>query len=424
MISSARAGKAPQQAYVWVWLPGRTDPVVAGQVARTERGLQFNYGRSYLERKEAIALYDPELPLRPGLLPLLPGLTMPNCLRDACPDAWGRRVILHNVTGRSQADPDELTELTYMLASGSERIGALDFQASPSEYIPRVQEQASLEHLLEAAELLEQGAALPSALELALLHGTSLGGARPKALLTDRETSYVAKFSSTNDVFPVVQAEFVAMRLARLVGLDAAPVELVRIADKDVLLVQRFDRHKTQAGWQRKMVVSALTLLELDELMARYASYEDLAEIIRFRFTQPQATLKELFARVIFNVLCGNTDDHARNHAAFWDGRQLRLTPAYDICPQNRSGNEASQAMLIQDRDRSSRLENCLAAARQFLLSQSEARAIIEQQIEGLHRHWDAVCDAAGLTVVERRRLWGRQFCNPFAMPPYEREVE
>src|SRR3546814_2737221 len=97
-------------------------------------------------------------------------------------------------------------------------------------------------------------------------------------------------------------------------------------------------------------------MLGLDEMMARYASYQDLAEIVRHRFTDPSAILRQLFARIVFNILCGNTDDHARNHAAFWDGERLTLTPAYDICPQGRSGQEASQAMLISGQNRMSRI--------------------------------------------------------------------
>ncbi|OLO11096.1 hypothetical protein BTW10_11550 [Chromohalobacter japonicus] len=86
------------------------------------------------------------------------------------------------------------------------------------------------------------------------------------------------------------------------------------------------------------------------------------------RQTDPKQTLRELYARIVFNILCGNTDDHARNHAAFWDGRMLSLTPAYDICPQGRTGNEATQAMLIKGENRMSTLHSCLAAAPAFLL--------------------------------------------------------
>lgn len=408
----------PGEAYVWIWLPGRTAPVVAGRLAPAAGGLRFNYGKSYLERPDAIPLYLPELPLKTGLLPLLPGLVMPGCLRDASPDAWGRRVIINHLLGRAgrEVDTAVFSELTYLLESGSDRIGALDFQASPTEYAPRLAEQAELGQLLEAAGRVEKGLPLPPELEGALLHGTSIGGARPKALLDDGERKYVAKFSSSTDLYSVVKAEFVAMRLAALLGLEVAPVQLVEVAGRDVLLVERFDRYKVAGGWQRKAVVSALTILELDEMMARYAGYEQLAEVVRHRFAAPGAALRELFGRLVFNVLCGNTDDHARNHAAFWDGERLRLTPAYDICPQARGGNEATQAMLIHGENRLSRLAVCIAAAPQFLLAEDEARAIINRQIEGIKEHWDAVCDQAGLSAVDRGMLWGRQFLNPDAL--------
>src|SRR3546814_15673037 len=106
------------------------------------------------------------------------------------------------------------------------------------------------------------------------------------------------------------------MRLAARAGLNVAPVKLARALGKDVLLVERFDRAPKEDDWTRRGVVSALTLLALDETEARYASYEDLATVIRHRFVDPAATPAELYARIIFNILCGHTDDHARNHAA------------------------------------------------------------------------------------------------------------
>lgn len=90
---------APKEAFVWVWLPGEIEPVVAGRLAVAGDHLLFNYGRSFLSRNNAIPLYEPELPLRPGVLPLLNGLRMPSCVRDAAPDAWGRRVILNRRLG-------------------------------------------------------------------------------------------------------------------------------------------------------------------------------------------------------------------------------------------------------------------------------------------------------------------------------------
>ncbi len=418
MISSA----GYKEAFVWIWLPGETEPVVAGRLEADNGQLLFNYGRSYLERvndaRPAIPIHEPELPLRAGELPLLSGLRMPGCIRDASPDAWGRRVIINKKLGPKAdgTDTDELDELTYLLESGSDRIGALDFQQSPTEYVPRSATNATLQELVQSADRVEQGIPLTPELDQGLLQGSSIGGARPKALIEDRGVKFVAKFSSSSDVYNVIKAEFIAMRLAALAGLDVAPVELASAAGKDVLLVRRFDRNYSEKGWTRKLMVSALTLLGLDEMMARYASYEVLAEIIRHRFSDPKQTLRELFKRLVFNVLCGNTDDHARNHAAFWDGKELSLTPAYDICPQGRTGNEASQAMLISGNDNSSRLVTCLESAHNFLLSRADAAALINDLQAAIEEHWNTVCAEAQLGEVDKRLLRGRQFLNPWSI--------
>ncbi len=413
-----------EQAFVWVWLPGQTEPVVAGRIFRNGQLLSFNYGRSYLARGDAIPLYLPELPLVSGAITPLPGLLMPSSLRDAAPDAWGRRVILNRLLGRQarDGDVDHIDELSYLLESGSDRIGALDFQASATDYVPRAAIGATLEELIQSAERVEAGIPLTPELDRALHHGSSLGGARPKALLTDGTTKYVAKFPAAGDVQNVVKAEYVAMRLAAAVGLNVAPVRLVRTQGKDVLLVERFDRVAVGEDWSRRAMVSALTLLELDEMMARYASYEVLAEIIRHRFAAPRETLLELFGRLVFNILCGNTDDHARNHAALWDGAALSLTPAYDICPQARAGGEAGQAMLIHGARRDSRLALCLDAADAFLLTREAADAIVDQQIAIIGERYDAVSAEAGLTIVERDLMRGRQFLNPYVLQDYRAE--
>lgn len=410
-----------REAFVWIWLPDETTPVVAGRLEADNGNVLFNYGKSYPDRiggqPAAMPIYEPELPLQAGALPLPEGLTMPGCIRDAAPDAWGRRVIINKKLGLKGADTDtaELDELTYLLESGSDRIGALDFQRSPTEYVPRSANNVSMEELIESAERVEKGVPLTPELDQALFHGSSIGGARPKALIQDQGRKYVAKFSSSTDLYSVVKAEFIAMRLAEIAGLNVAPVKLVKAANKDVLLIERFDRQPKEGNWSRKAMVSALTLLGLDDMMARYASYETLAEIIRHRFTDPKDTLRELFSRLAFNILCGNTDDHARNHAAFWDGESLTLTPAYDICPQGRTGNEASQAMLISGNNNMSQLKSCVEAANHFLLSDEDARAIFAHLIETIENNWSAVCEEASLSEVDKKLFWGRQFLNPYS---------
>ena len=411
-----------KEGYVWIWLPDETKPIVAGKLEAERDILSFNYGKSYLERIKdtppAMSIYQPELPLKYGVLPNLDGLKMPGCIRDSAPDAWGRRVIINKKLGLKGADTDtaSLDELTYLLESGSDRIGALDFQQSSSEYVPRSAKNVSMEELIQSAERVEKGVPLTPELDQALYHGSSIGGARPKALIEEDGTKYITKFSGTTDLYSVVKAEFIAMRLAELAGINVAPVKLVKAANKDVLLIERFDRQLKGKDWTRKSMVSAPTLFGLDDMMARYASYETLAEIIRHRFTEPKNTLKELFSRLLFNILCGNTDDHARNHAAFWDGIQLSLTPAYDICPQGRAGKEAGQAMRIIGNNNFSQFKTCLSAAHNFLLSKDEAYGIFEHQKSVIEQNWQAVCDAAELSEVERNLFWRRQFLNPFSV--------
>ncbi|MDI6834881.1 MAG: type II toxin-antitoxin system HipA family toxin [Rhizobiaceae bacterium] len=406
------------EAFVWMWLPGATVPVVAGRLDQDGERLLFTYGASYRRPQNAISIYEPELPLQEGVIAPINGLPMASCIRDGSPDAWGRRVIINRLTGKKPdtAGVPEISELIFLLQSGSDRIGALDFQASATEYVPRLAAQASLDELLEGAELIEKGVPLTPALDQALNHGTSIGGARPKALVDDDTKKFIAKFSAANDTYSVVKAEFIAMKLASACGLNAAPVSMTRTAHKDVLLIERFDRTHTKDGWTRKAMVSALTMLGLDEMMARYASYEDLAELIRHRFTNAKDTLKELYGRICFNVLCGNTDDHARNHAAFWDGKMLTLTPAYDICPQARTGNEATQAMLIKGAGRASTLATLIAAAPDYHLKETDAAALIEHQVTTIAKRWQEVCDEADLSPVERKLFAGRQFLNSYAL--------
>lgn len=406
------------EAFVWIWLPGETEPVVAGRITQSGDHFVFNYGASYLDRRDAISIYEPELPLRRGLIEPVAGLSMASCIRDGSPDAWGRRVIINRLVGGKAAESEvrDITELTYLLESGSDRIGALDFQQSATEYVPRLKVEASYEELLEAAECIERGIPLTPALDQALNHGTSIGGARPKALIDSGDRKLIAKFSSSTDLYSVVKAEFMAMKLAAACGLDVAPVSMIAAGGKDVLLIERFDRIKVDGGWQRRAMVSALTLLGLDEMMARYASYEVLAEIVRHRFSEPKATLRELYGRVVFNILCGNTDDHARNHAAFWDGAMLTLTPAYDICPQGRTGNEATQAMLIKGENRMSTLAACIDAAPDFRLSEDDAAAIIDNQIAAIAGKWDWACELALLSETDRRLFAGRQFFNAYCI--------
>lgn len=412
---------AADAAFAWIWLPGAEAPVVAGRVDRRAGQLIFGYGRSYLARPDAMPIYAPELPLRPGVIEPLNGLDVANCLLDAAPDSWGRRVIITRLLGASAGADAELDVLTYLLHAGSDRIGALDFQESPTEYVPRRHETATLDDLETASELIQAGEPVPPALEAALTAGSSVGGARPKALLRAGDRKLIAKFSSLTDSYPIVRGEFLAMSMARRCGLDVATVELTAANGKDVLLVERFDR--IPGTERRRLQVSALTMLGIPETAPREASYGGLAQVMRERFTQPRLALRELFARAAFNILCGNTDDHARNHAAFWDGRMLTLTPAYDICPYLRGGGEATQAMRLgapSDPYRFSQVAGLVERSAIFGLDAGDAREIVEQQLTTIAEQWDEACDEARLAAGERQ-LFRRVFPHPYALDGFTR---
>ena len=120
-----------------------------------------------------------------------------------------------------------------------------------------------------------------------------------------------------------------------------------------------------------------------------------------------------------FNILVGNTDDHARNHAAFWDGAQLELTPAYDICPQHRNSREASQAMLM-GKERRSQLKHCLNIAKDFHLRDEHAADIVTNQVKIINTEWDKICEEAQLSNIDQKLFWRRQFLNELAFEGVE----
>jgi serine/threonine-protein kinase HipA len=404
-------------AFVWAWLPGADEPVVAGRLSRYGEGYRFAYGESYLARPNAISLYSPELPLRPGWIDPPEGLPMAGSLWDGSPDSWGQRVIIARLTGKhgTAADEVDLDRLTILLESGSNRVGGLDFQARADKYAARM-EPATLDELHAAADALQAGV-LRADLATALVDGTSVGGARPKVLIGDGDAQFIAKLSTSTDTYPVVKAEAASLELARRVGIEVPDSRLTTSLGREVLLVERFDRC---GGGRRRMVVSGLTMLGFgDFLGARYSSYPEMLDVLRSRSTSGAGLARRVFERIVFNIVIGNTDDHARNHAAFWDGAHLDLTPAYDLCSQLRSGTEANQAMDI-DREgrRASKFSVCVNAAHVYGLSRAEAGDIIERQVTTVRESWADVRDLARLTQVESSALFERQILNPYAFTP------
>lgn len=396
------------QAYLWLYLPERTEPVVCGQVAFNGQDHVFRYAQSYRDRQDAIALAPPgcalgELTDEAWVL----DDSLNSAIRDACPDGWGRTLIMRHYAHTPGLKARELGEMDFLLGAGPERIGALvatrDAESAPQERIPEV----PLETLLEAADRIDQGQALDSHLEAILRLGTGVGGARPKSLFQQEGEYWIAKFRSHRDPADMVGIEAGGMRLAQKTGIRVAETRIVEALGKRVLLVRRFDRQAGSDGTCRRHLMSAMMLLNLDEqgVHAGYSTYLGLADVLRRYARDFETDGPDLFRRMVFNILVGNIDDHVRNHACFWDGRYLELTPAYDVCPQPGAGLIAAQAMVVGQWGRRANLDNAISHCDRFGLGRKDATAMVAHMVKVVRSHWRAVFAEAGVPEGELDEL-------------------
>jgi serine/threonine-protein kinase HipA len=397
------------ELFVWIWLPGHAAPVVCGRLLQQGGRIQFLYGRSYRARLDAIAL-APGMDLDGGPFVARREGQVPGPLADAAPDAWGRRVIEYRHAASA------FGELDYLAFSRGDSVGALHFQDQPDTFVQAPSKPATLSQLRRAADALEHDRPLSPELAAALEHGTSIGGARPKATLRDGKRALIAKFESSSDRWAIVRAEWACLQLAGLCGIDVPKASLETVDGRDVLIVERFDRARTGKAEVRRHMLSALTLLNLDDTEARLASYPDFAEILRRLSQEGAADAAQLYRRMVFNILIGNTDDHAKNHACFWDGLWLTLTPAYDLVPTLRVGQEASQAMEVGQLGRSSTLANALSSAGRFGLTRKAALQVIDEIEDTVKTRWERVFSKCGVQDRSLAQLRERAVLSPVAL--------
>ena len=401
---------------VFIHLPGETEAVPAGRLTMIEQGLQvqastFAYGRRYVARANA-------LPVDPVALALVPGrndeervpaggLAMFGALRDATPDAWGRRVI----ENRLRAPPNGLPESVYLDHAGPHRAGALDVRESPTSppagsALPAV---VDLRHLLDAAARIEEGEPVPAHLGVFFAGGPSVGGARPKAVVTVDGGEWIAKFPARNDPFNVPLVERATLELAREAGLVVPRTRMETLADgRQVMLIERFDREPLAGGMGRRHMVSALTLLALHEQDSPDSSYAAIADAMGVHGVSGQiaSDRHELFARMVYNILVSNDDDHLRNHAFLFDaeGGGWRLSPLYDVVPKPQVAQERMLHLSIGPQGRLARLDNALAGAGRFGLLPPDAARIIDRIVRAV-RIWRDTFEGLGVSVRECDRV-------------------
>jgi serine/threonine-protein kinase HipA len=307
-----------ERVYVYLQLPGSLEVVTAGYFEQTERtGVSmgvFVYSPAYLEREDAVPLDPFELPLRPGRFETVKLKGIFGALRDASPDAWGRRIIERHLNNAT------LSEVDYLLHSPEDRVGALAFGRGKTPPAPttRFNQVIALEKLLKFAAAVEadDSISLPPQFAELIQPGTSMGGARPKNVVESEEGLWIAKFPEKGDRWNNTRVEASMLTLARECGLRACDARVLEAAGADVLLVPRFDRVKIPEGYLRHRFVSALTVVDAGETIADRArwSYLLLADDLRRRSHRASVDLRELFGRMVFNALISNTDDYPRNH--------------------------------------------------------------------------------------------------------------
>ncbi len=391
-----------KEGWVFVDMPGEASPVLAARLVIDGGIGRFVYGKSYLARNDAFPLDPINLPLSTSTQTISGNDGVPAVLLDAGPDNWGKRLmrVLH-----SRQPANKLEEL---LATRGTGVGAIRVSMSRSKPKPTqdFQPLSELENIGESVQrVLDSNEVIPEEVLRQLEPGSSMGGARPKSVVQDDDgVVWIAKFTRPDDLFDQSRAEQLCYLMMRECGIETAETRLTRIAGRSVLLVKRFDI--TAQG--RRHFISAHALKYQPRVRQAdfnlVYSYPALADLIWKLSDVPEAGNAELFSRMVFNVLVGNTDDHLRNHGFLknLNNHQYRLSPAYDVVPQ--PTNQGQQAIALGAFGRGSSVESCRQCGRYFGLEEHAANSSIER-LQQVVAEWERFAEAVELSDVDRRIL-------------------
>jgi serine/threonine-protein kinase HipA len=392
-----------------VYLDVRVGPVAVGRLWTRTRGARatasFEYEQSWLKRRAAFSL-DPELPLTRGQFhtdsPLF------NAFTDPAPDRWGQTLLRRYERARSRKEgrqPRTLSAVDFLVLVDDEtRLGALRFKDPGTDGFltstgRRVPPLLDLPKLLAATTRILDDNESDEDLQLMLAPGTSLGGARPKASVRDKDGQLlIAKFPRNDDEWPVTRWEAATLTLARAAAIDTPPWRLAPVLRRPVLMLRRFDRQKAV----RIPFMSAMTAISATDHERR--SYLDLVEVLRCEGSRVGPDLRQLWRRMVFNILVSNTDDHLRNHGFLRDDAGWRLCPAYDVNPVPVDVKPRVQALSIDETDGTASLEAAVSVAPAFGIGTAASRAIAREvgaAVEG----WRSAAAECGIKRREADRM-------------------
>ncbi|MBS2022257.1 MAG: type II toxin-antitoxin system HipA family toxin [Deltaproteobacteria bacterium] len=421
----------PASCFIFIQLPSGEE-VVCGRFAQEAlstggwRG-QFVYARSYRERRDAVPIDPFGLPLEERTFETTDDDGVFGAIRDAAPDAWGRRVIEARLGSNALQ-----SEIDYLLNSPEDRAGALSFSRKnePPPAVQRFNRVLDLAALQAAAEQIEAGGPFPREstpqrqLAQLLEVGTSMGGARPKNVVQDADGLWLAKFPMKGDRWNVPVVEAAMLDLARLCGVRSAEHRLEKVGGQAVLLVKRFDRAQHKDGSMRRArMVSAKTVLRANDSVTQRDrwSYLVLADELQRWASDPAEDRRELFRRMVFNALISNLDDHPRNHALIAPRADWRLAPAYDLVPSPvASADRRDLALVIGLGGRWANRGNLLSECERFGFGVEEAGAVIDRMKKVVGARWKGLIEAHGGTSADVRAT-ASAFDYPgfdFELPP------
>ncbi len=377
---------------------------------RKEReGATFEYDRNWLAHAERFSL-EPALRLGPGPFYTASGKPLFGSIGDSAPDRWGRILMRRAERRRAEREgrtPRAIMEIDYLLMVDDEaRQGALRFAereggAFLASHGPaRIPPLVELPRLLSAAERVLSDTDSDEDLRLLLAPGSSLGGARPKASVLDRDGHLaIAKFPNREDELNTVLWEAVALTLAAKAGIPVPEWRLETVAGGPVLLSRRFDREQGR----RVPFLSAMSMLDARDREVR--SYLEFVDILRQHGAAPREDMRALWRRIVFSVLISNTDDHLRNHGFLWAGPAgWRLAPAYDLNPVPTDIKPRILTTAIDLDDGTASLKLALDVAAYFELSKDDASRIAAEAGHAVGA-WRRVAASFGLTQGESHRM-------------------
>lgn len=375
---------------------------------RGAEAISFEYHASWLEDAARFSL-EPALSLGPGAFAPAAGSRVFGSIGDSAPDTWGRRLMQRAERRRAQREGRAvrtLQELDYLLGvSDASRLGALRFRNAGEEMFQSPAEDGvpglvDLGRLLQASERILRDEETDADLQVIFAPGSSLGGARPKASVSDQQGHLsIAKFPKEADDCSIELWEFVALTLAERAGIRTPTYELLHIAGRPVMLSRRFDR----SAHSRIPFLSALSMLGLRD--GEHGSYPELVDALTEHGARASADAQELYRRMVLNVMISNVDDHLRNHGFLWAGKTgWTLSPVYDLNPTPADVRPRILTTNINLDEATCDLDLVLSAAEYFGLELHAAKGIAKD-VASVTATWRDVAAAAAAPNSEIDRM-------------------